>query len=1002
MSGNHLDPTDPAKSANDHLNQQEQDGDPPGPRDECIPIVGIGASAGGLQALEAFFDAAPSECGMAFVVVTHTDPAHTSLLPELIKRKARMPVEVIGDGVAVKVDTIYLSPSDRDPLLANGVFQLKKRPQRSQMHMPVDQFLKNLAVDRGERAACVVLSGTGTDGTHGLRLIKEKGGLAMIQRPGSARHAGMPESALGTGLVDFVLDPARMPERLIAYFKHPASIQRGFQEDDAEQADPLRKILTSLAKRTRHDFSLYKTSTLVRRVERRMTVTRSRSAEEYLAFLHRTPEEARALFHDLLIGVTSFFRDPEAFDYLKQTVVPELIARTRTGAGLRVWVAGCATGEEAYSIAMILRECLDEINDPRALQIFGTDIDARAIEKARQGSYVQNIAADVGAERLQRFFIQEGDHYRLKRAIRDCVMFAEQNILRDPPFSTLDMLVCRNLLIYLKAEAQEKLIPLFHYTLNNEGILFLGTSESIGRFPELFQTSSKQHSVYLKKENLLRPQVHFPTGARALRAEEKAAPHRQAEHVSIAQAVEQLLVREHTPACVIVDQNGEIVHIHGRTGKYLEPAQGQPNVRIADMAREGLRFALMAALRRAATEEVPVHEHGIQVKTNGVYQRIGLTVKRLSHAPLTDCLLVIFEDLAETPAGSAQSAAQPTGDEGGVRIEALEQELMRLRQDYRSALEELETSNEELRSMNEEMHSSNEEMQSTNEELESSREELQSLNEELNTVNTELHSKITQLNDSFTAITGVLNSTRIALVFLDTALRVQRFTQEAARLINLIDTDVGRPFQHISTNLAYDHLAQRAREVLERLTSVEDEVRTNDGHWYRMAIMVHRTQDHIEGVVLTFINIDAQKKAQQEIETMTAREISSVRRLADAIIDTVREALLVLDTEMHVITANRRFHDTFKTTAQATEGKHIFTLGDGQWDIAALRRCLSTIAQDGEPFEDLLVEHRFAHVGFKRMLLNGRLLRENAKDQSKILLAIQDVTGPPNTREEVP
>jgi two-component system, chemotaxis family, CheB/CheR fusion protein len=1000
---NQLDPHGPDKNPNDHDGRhQEHHGDRPAQRDERIPIVGLGASAGGLQALETFFDAAPAQCGMAFVVITHTDPAHISMLPELIKRKARMPVEVIGDGMPVKVDTIYLPPSNRDPLLADGVFQLQERPQRSRIHMPVDLFFKHMAAAYGEKAACVVLSGTGTDGTYGLRLIKEKGGLTMIQRPESARHAGMPESALSTGQVDFVLDPAQMPERLIAYFKHPASIQRGFQEDETGRADPLSKILTFLANRTRHDFSLYKTSTLIRRVERRMTVTRSRNAEEYLALLHRTPEEARALFQDLLIGVTSFFRDPEAFDYLRQKVVPELIARARTGAGLRVWVAGCATGEEAYSIAMVLREYLDETNDPRALQIFATDIDVRAIEKARQGSYVQNIAADVGAERLQRFFTQEGEYYRLKRAIRDCVMFAEQNILRDPPFSNLDMLVCRNLLIYLKTAAQEKLMPLFHYTLNKEGILFLGTSESIGRFPELFQTLSKQHSVYIKKENLIRPQVHFPTGARALRAEEKAAPHRQAEQIGIAQAVEQLLVREHTPVCVVVDQNGEIVHIHGRTGKYLEPAQGQPNLRIADMAREGLRFTLLAALRRAATDEGPVHEHGIQVRTNGAYQRIGLTVKRLSHPPLADCLLVIFEDLAEDSAGPAQSASPPTGEESGDRIEALEQELMRLRQDYRSALEELETSNEELRSMNEEMHSSNEEMQSTNEELESSREELQSLNEELNTVNTELHGKIEQLNDAFTAITGVLNSTRIALVFLDTGLRVQRFTQEAARLINLIATDVGRPFEHISTNLAYDHLAQHAREVLERLTSVEEEVRTNDGHWYRMAILVHRAQDQIEGVVLTFINIDAQKKAQQDIETITAQEISSARRLADNIIDTVREALLVLDPELHVITANRSFYETFNTTAQETEGTAIFALGNGEWDIAALRRCLSTIAQDGEAFEDFLIEHRFTTIGFKRMLLNGRLLREKAEGQSKILLAIQDVTDPAHSCEEVP
>lgn len=533
------------------------------------PIVGIGASAGGLEALEAFFAQVPADCGMAFVVITHTDPAQASMMPELLQRKARIVVRQIEDGMPLASGTIFIPPTDRDPFLEQGLFRLRKRPGRALGHMPVDLFFKSLAEDRGERAACVVLSGTGSDGTQGLRLVKEKSGLAVVQRRDSARHAGMPDSALSTGLVDFVLAPAEMPERLMEYFRHPAAIQAPSDAADAAGIDPLRRILGFLVNRTRHDFSLYKSSTLVRRIERRMTVTRSRAPEDYLQYLHRNQEEARALFQDLLIGVTSFFRDPAAFEDLKRRVVPELIARTAEGDMLRAWIAGCATGEEAYSVAVIFKECLDERNAVRQLQLFGTDIDPRAIEKARQGVYLQNIAADVSAERLKRFFIRDGNFYRVKSEIRESVVFAEQNILRDPPFFGLDLLVCRNLLIYLKPEAQEKLLPLFHYTLKRDGCLFLGSSESIGRFQELFKPLSKPHSIYRKKDSPLRPQVQFPTGARDLRSHPEGAGHeppRPLEHHNVAQAVERILLKQHTPAAVIVNPNGEIVHIHGRTG----------------------------------------------------------------------------------------------------------------------------------------------------------------------------------------------------------------------------------------------------------------------------------------------------------------------------------------------------------------------------------------------------------------------------------------------------
>ncbi|MBI4775203.1 MAG: PAS domain-containing protein [Deltaproteobacteria bacterium] len=972
---------------------------------ERFPIVAMGASAGGLQPLEAFFEAVPADSGLAFVVITHTDPQHHSLLPDLIKKRAKIPVKVIEEDMPVEPNTVYMPPSDSDPVLDGETFHLKKRPDRPELHMPVDLFFKHLAQERGESAACVILSGTGTDGTQGLRLIKEKSGLAVAQNPDSARHAGMPRSAIETGLVDYVDHPSDMPERLIEYFKYPVSI-RNISESNkkTEDIDPLGRILAFLATRTKHDFSLYKENTLIRRVERRMTITRCRNAAAYLDLLHREPEEIRILFQDLLIGVTSFFRDPEAFAFLRQQVLPDLVSKAEDGE-LRVWIPGCATGEEAYSIAILLRECLEERGDARKLQIFGTDIDVRAIERARQGTYVQNIASDVSPERLDRFFSKEDNRYRVKSDIRELVVFAEQNILSDPPFSKLDLLVCRNLLIYLKPEAQNKVIPLFHYSLREGGALFLGASEGLGRHHDLFEPLSKQHSIYRKKNHLIRPQVQFPTASRRLIGSIEQTKHEEQPEkpeVDVRREAEKILMQEHTPACVVVNPAGEILFFHGRTGKYLEPAPGEPSMQIGDMAREGLRFPLLSALRRVDKAEGEIRETDVRVKTNHEYQRIDLVVKRFSEPRLRDCRMVIFEETPE-PAHPRQQKEDRRADEDASRREAdLEQELMRVRQDYRSAMEELQTSNEELRSTNEELHSSNEELQSTNEELESSREELQSLNEELNTVNNELNSKMGELTDAYNAISSVLNSTHVAIVFLDNELKVKRFTPEATQLLNLMDSDLGRPVEHFAHNLEYDNMPGRVRQVLKTLSNVDEDVRTKEGHWYRMRIMVHREEEHIiDGVVLTFINIDAQKKVQKELEEMSAKALSSAKQYAELIVDTVRESLLVLDSQMRVVSSNRSFYDTFRTTADETEGKRLFELGNRQWDIPELNKLLQEVIEHNQCFQDYLVEHRFPEIGFKRMLLNARMLRERERDQDRILLAIEDVTGIPAPSPEV-
>ena len=962
-----------------------------------FPVVGIGASAGGLEALETMFQELPVDPGLALVVITHTDPKHTSMLPGIIKRRTGTKVRLIEDGMPVEPDTIYFPPSDRDPLIDGGRFVLKERPSTEELHMPIDRFLKQLAGERGGQAACVILSGTGSDGAHGLRAVKEKAGLTVVQDPASARHRGMPESAINTDLVDFVIAPEEIPRCLVDYFRQAATIK---PESDKTGSPPdrMHQILSFLAKRTRHDFSLYKASTLQRRVGRRIAVTHSRDADDYLKVLYKENEEVQALFHDLLIGVTSFFRDPEAFEHLETEVLPGLVARHRPGMPLRVWIPGCATGEETYSVAMLFREVMDKQEVSCDLQIFGTDIDPRAIEKARAGVYPPNIGIDVGRERLKRFFTKEGDNYRIRREIREPVVFAEQNLLRDPPFSDLDLLVCRNLLIYLRSEAQDRLIPLFHYTLKKDGILFLGNSETIGRFPELFKPMSKTHSIYRKRKGHVATRIHFPTGRNESVDLGEARFHQavdSGEHApSLEVAVEKTLLQAFIPACVVVDPRGEILYTRGRTGKYLELAQGKPNLNVADMAREGLRFALTSALREARDADETIRVTGLKVKTNGGHQWLDLMVRRLGQPPYKDALLITFHDSS----GPQTAAPTPVGSSGGepdpVRVKSLEEELMRLRQEYRSAREELETSNEELRSTNEEMHSSNEELQSTNEELESSREELQSLNEELNTVNDELQNKIQELRDAYRAVTETLNSTRIAIVMLDRDLKVTRFTQAATRLINFIDTDLGRPLEHISTALEVDDLSGMAARVMDTLEPIEEEVRSESGNWYRMNVMIRRSGDHlIEGVVMTFINIDPQKAAQAEIEATNRQSTAASRRFAENIVDASREALLVLDDKLKVVMANRRFYERFRTDSEKTVGQYLYELGHGQWDIPKLHTLLAAVTQKRETFEDYRIDHDFPDIGRKVMLLNARYLLEDDETQNRILLAIEDLTG---------
>ncbi|MBE2201159.1 MAG: PAS domain-containing protein [Anaerolinea sp.] len=845
----------------------------------AFPTVGIGASAGGLAALEQFFAAMPPDTdpGMAFVLVQHLSPDHKSLLAELVRRCTRMQVYEVEDGMTVQPNCAYIIPPNHDMALSQGKLHLLEMGERHGLRLPIDFFFRSLAHDLREQAICIVLSGTGSDGTLGLRAIKEAGGMAMAQTPDSTEFDGMPRSAITTGLVDYVLLPAEMPAQLIAYVAHaygknprPASLPRSTE-------DGLSKIFILLRAQTGRDFSQYKQNTITRRIERRMAVQQIAQIDEYVRYLQQNAVEIEALFQDLLIGVTQFFRDPEAFAVLESQAIARLLADKPAGALVRIWVPGCSTGEEAYSIAILIREQMVTLKQSFKVQIFATDIDSRAITTARAGIYPTSIAADVSPERLSRFFVHDPTNsvYRIQKSIRDMLIFSEHDLIQAPPFSRLDLISCRNLLIYMGGGLQKKLIPLFHYALNPGGLLFLGSSESVGEFIQLFATLDRKWKLYQRQEEASGasyPRLDHLTPSSTITRTARRPLTRAATEGKppMRKLTEQTLLDEYTPAAVLVNAQGDIFYIHGRTGRYLEPVPGEAGIsNILTMAREGLRRPLTSALHQAATNHVPVSHPGLRVKTNGGFTAVDLTLRPTAAAGSSEpkLYLVILKEVKEH---DGKTAVAPNPDETHLtddsdsRIAALEQELQAKEEYLQTAVEEMETANEELKSTNEELQSVNEELQSTNEELETSKEELQSVNEELSTVNTELQQRVTELSRANNDMNNLLAGTGVGTIFVDHQLRIQRFTPTVTQIIHLIPTDIGRPVGHITANLAgYDRLTADVQAVLDNLAPKEIEVQTPTGDWYMLGIRPYRTLENvIEGAVITFVDITRIKKAE--------------------------------------------------------------------------------------------------------------------------------------------
>ncbi len=851
-----------------------------------FPVVGIGASAGGLAAFEAFFFGMPADTdpGMAFVLVQHLAPDHKSILSDLIRRYTRMQVFEVEDGMVVRPNCAYIIPPGRDMAFLNGALQLLEPTEPRGQRLPIDFFFRSLAQDQRERAIGIVLSGTGSDGTLGVRLIKGEGGMVMAQNPASTEFDGMPQSALATGLVDFEMPPAEMPAQLIAYAQHAfGKLPRSTTIPAPRIENAMKKIFVLMRAQTGHDFSQYKPSTIHRRIERRMAVHQVEAIDGYVTYLQQTPAEVEALFRDLLIGVTNFFRDPEEFQVLEQEVIPKIFEGKHVGDSVRVWTAGCSTGEEAYSIAILLVERMEALRQSYTVQVFATDIDPQAIATARAGLYPASIAADISAERLARFFTPEADRsaYRIHKSIRDLMIFSDQNVIKDPPFSKLDLISCRNLLIYMGAELQKKLIPLFHYALRPQGRLFLGTSEGVGEFDTLFAVLDRRAKLYQRKEDVhslqrggmggfLPPMTAlgavFPRGTPKLAATGKPSLRELTEHALLQQVV---------AAGALVNAQGDILYLHGRTGMFLEPTPGEAGINnILRMAREGLRHQLTATLHQAAGTKELALCLGLRVRTNGHFTTVNLTVRPVTTGPAASpespLYLVVLEEAPdagrkEEPSDAmAASAVMPDAEgfdklSAETRIAMLKLELRAKEEYIQTIREELESSTEELKSSNEEMQSVNEELQSTNEELETSKEELQSVNEELATVNTELRTKVTDLSRANNDMNNLLAGTGIGTVFVDHRLRILRFTPAASKIINLILSDIGRPVAHIVSNLVgYDSLVVHVQEVLATLVTKEVDVLTQEGRNFTMRIQPYRTLENvIEGAVITFVDITA-------------------------------------------------------------------------------------------------------------------------------------------------
>lgn len=945
---------------------------------DTFPIVGMGGSAGSFHAFEKFFQHMPLNSGMAFVIVMHLDNSYNIDVSALLQPVTSMAIAEAADGTKVEPDHIYVIPAGKDMGIHNGHLLLMEPSRTKGAHMAIDYFFQSLAEDQWNYAVAIIFSGMGADGETGIRMIKEKLGMAMVQDPATAEYASMPNTAIKTNMVDYILPAEEMPDKLIKYLNHP-SIK---SPDTDSVINPttqthLQKILMLLRSHTGHDFTLYKKNTIIRRIERRIAFHQLNDYVDYINYLRENPNEILMLFNELLIGVTKFFRDADAFAVLQSKLIPLLLAK-KDSEPIRVWIAGCSTGEEAYSIAIMLIEFLDSVKATRAprLQIFATDLDPHAIEHARSASYFANIASEVSPERLERFFIKINDGYVVKKEVREMIVFAQHNLIKDAPFTRLDLLCCRNVLIYLTTELQKKIIPVFHYSLNASGLLFLGPAESVGGFSNSFTSLDNKWKIFQRKEGAtsLGNVLDFPFHvANQHNKNIKASlPAKQMKN-PMAETFHKLLLENFTPTSLLLNERGDILYINGKTSRFMQISSGEAIFNIHRLAKDELKYALGNAIHQSWEMKNKVEVSDLKIKENGQVYSVGFRIDYVTEIPLQDLLLVTFYDygLLKKKRSPKDKNMDPLSE--GV-VEELEKELIYTKQQLHSTIEQMETSLEELKSTNEELQSTNEELQSTNEEALTTKEEMQSLNEELMTINLQYQNKADELIQLNNDMKNLLDNTEIGTIFLDNQLNILRFTPQVTKLFNVIPGDVGRSITHIVSNFDYPYLEDAIKEVIEKLVGKEMEVSTKKDEWYNLRIMPYRTMDNfISGAVVTFTKITPVKAMENKL--------SSLMRYSKVMINLNPDAAIVLDKDKKVLMTNDKFLQQFNFKEDDILEQSFMEIVQNKWKTGKLDDLL--LRKDTH---EVFMQHDFQGIGVRDLFVKTETVHSNGADDAVLLI----------------
>jgi two-component system CheB/CheR fusion protein len=897
-------------------------------KSRSFPIVCLGGSAGAFAAFEKFFTHMPADSGMAFVIVIHLDPNHKGQIAELIQNYTSIPVHEAIDGVQIEADNVYIIPPNKDMGIHNHKLLLLNVAKPHGYRQPIDYFLQSLAEDQWNKAVGIIFSGMGSDGETGVRMIKEKLGMVMVQDPETAQYNSMPLASIGTNLADYVLSPEEMPIKLIQYLNHPLLTEEPTEQARTEirNATSIQKILMLLRSHTGHDFALYKKSTILRRIDRRVAYHQLDDYVQYVNHLRENPQEINVLFNELLIGVTKFFRDAPAFDSLKIRLANLIRSKDNTDP-VRVWIAGCSTGEEAYSVAMVLMEVLETKSQTKLpkIQVFATDLDPEAIEHARAGVYHTNIVADVSPERIKKYFTATDTTYTIKKELREMIVFAQHNLIKDAPFTRLDLLCCRNVMIYLTTELQKKLLPLFHYSMHNKGILFLGPAETIGGFTDMFVAIDPKWKIFECKagKTAINKVIDFPFHV----SRHPASSIRYDEHekttpkLPVIEAYNKVLLENFTPASVLINEKGDILYTSGKTGRYLELPNGEAIMNIHKMAREELKYVLSNIIHQARTQKMLVKAEGIKVKEGDHIRLVNLQASLMSELAMNTLMLIIFEDI-----GIVKKAGRRAGIDNGQSkaVSDLEKELFYTKHQLHSTIEQMETSLEELKSTNEELQSTNEELQSTNEESLTTKEEMQSLNEELMTVNTQYQNKAEELTRLNNDMKNLLDATEIGTIFLNNEIEILRYTPQISKLFNILPVDVGRSLSHVVSNFDYELLEQHIKDVIDRLSIIEIELKTKTAQWYRVRIMPYRTLDNfISGAVLTFTLITGFKGMEYELKVL--------KKYISGVINTIGQAAITLNENLDILNINQHFAETFELSQDTASRLNFVNYVKNNW-----------------------------------------------------------------------